>query len=499
MTEKSIIIIGAGLAGLSTGCYAQMNGYRTHIFEHHTGPGGVCTAWKRKGYAIDGCIHFLMGHRPGQPLYKFYSELTNGDTSRFFALTTYGQFIDEASGRSVKITWDMDKLERDLKALAPADAKAIGELMKAVRGMQGFNMSMDKPRQLMSPFDKLKETWQMRRQLKYFSGKWKLSAADYVRDFQDPFLRWAIENLFLPEVPMFFILMLLGQLADGLLGHIEGGSRGFVLPIEKRYQELGGKVTYKSTVAEILVENNRAIGVRLADGSKHHTDIVVSAADGYSTIFEMLGGRFIDEKIKNRFQNWPMFRPLLMVSFGVARDFANETSLSVIHLADPLIIGNQSIEGFFFRLFNYDTTLNPPGKTVVQAEIETDFDYWSELQMARPRYDAEKQRVATEVLKRLETFYPGISHQVEMTDVATSYTTWRYTRNHKGAYEGWLPTPKTFNTTVEKTLPGLENFYMAGQWVEPGGGTLPALYSGRNVVQLLCHRDGKPFSSQGIT
>jgi phytoene dehydrogenase-like protein len=52
---------------------------------------------------------------------------------------------------------------------------------------------------------------------------------------------------------------------------------------------------------------------------------------------------------------------------------------------------------------------------------------------------------------------------------------------------------------VEKTLPGLENFYMAGQWVEPGGGTLPALYSGGNVVQLLCHRDGKPFSSQGIT
>ena len=35
MTEKSLIIIGAGLAGLSTGCYAQMNGYQSHIFEHY--------------------------------------------------------------------------------------------------------------------------------------------------------------------------------------------------------------------------------------------------------------------------------------------------------------------------------------------------------------------------------------------------------------------------------------------------------------------------------
>ncbi|CAG0990724.1 MAG: hypothetical protein MPEBLZ_02215 [Candidatus Methanoperedens nitroreducens] len=60
MTNKSIIIIGAGLAGLSTGCYSQMNGYQTHIFVHHTKPGGVATCWKSKGYTIDGGIHFLM-------------------------------------------------------------------------------------------------------------------------------------------------------------------------------------------------------------------------------------------------------------------------------------------------------------------------------------------------------------------------------------------------------------------------------------------------------
>jgi len=65
MPDKSIIIIGAGLAGLATGIYAQACGYRTRIFEHHTLPGGVCTAWKRHGYTVDGCIHWLMGARPG--------------------------------------------------------------------------------------------------------------------------------------------------------------------------------------------------------------------------------------------------------------------------------------------------------------------------------------------------------------------------------------------------------------------------------------------------
>jgi phytoene dehydrogenase-like protein len=49
---------------------------------------------------------------------------------------------------------------------------------------------------------------------------------------------------------------------------------------------------------------------------------------------------------------------------------------------------------------------------------------------------------------------------------------------------------------MSKTLPGLANFYMVGQWVEPGGGLPPAALSGRNVTQLLCKRDGKKFVTQ---
>ena len=47
----------------------------------------------------------------------------------------------------------------------------------------------------------------------------------------------------------------------------------------------------------------------------------------------------------------------------------------------------------------------------------------------------------------------------------------------------------------EKTLPGLTNFYMAGQWVEPGGSVPLAAMSARNVVQLICHEDGRKFTT----
>ena len=59
--SDTIIIIGAGIAGLAAGCYAQMNGYKTQIFEMHDRPGGLCTAWQRQGFVFDGCIHYLFG------------------------------------------------------------------------------------------------------------------------------------------------------------------------------------------------------------------------------------------------------------------------------------------------------------------------------------------------------------------------------------------------------------------------------------------------------
>jgi phytoene dehydrogenase-like protein len=61
MATRTVLIIGAGIGGLATGCYAQMNGYQTAIVEMHSEPGGQCTSWSRGGYTFDGCIHNLAG------------------------------------------------------------------------------------------------------------------------------------------------------------------------------------------------------------------------------------------------------------------------------------------------------------------------------------------------------------------------------------------------------------------------------------------------------
>ena len=72
--EPNMVIVGAGIAGLSTGYYARLNGYRTTILEANAVPGGLCAAWTRKGYTFDISMHMLIGSKGG-PAHRMWQEL----------------------------------------------------------------------------------------------------------------------------------------------------------------------------------------------------------------------------------------------------------------------------------------------------------------------------------------------------------------------------------------------------------------------------------------
>ena len=65
---QKLIIIGGGVAGLSAGIYGRLHGLETEIYERNAQAGGECIAWTRGGYLFDGCIHWLMGSKPGSSL-----------------------------------------------------------------------------------------------------------------------------------------------------------------------------------------------------------------------------------------------------------------------------------------------------------------------------------------------------------------------------------------------------------------------------------------------
>ncbi len=100
--------------------------------------------------------------------------------------------------------------------------------------------------------------------------------------------------------------------------------------LERRYLELGGEIRYDARVAGILTQRtggaDRAAGVELADGTQEPAEIVISAADGHATIYDMLGGAYLDDELRAVYEReeLPLFYPILFVGVGVAREFADE-------------------------------------------------------------------------------------------------------------------------------------------------------------------------------
>ena len=493
---ESIIIIGAGIAGLAAGCYGQMNGYRTRIFELHTLPGGLCTSWKRQGYTFDGCIHWLVGSGPGSGMNRIWQEL---GATQGRQMVDHDEFMRvEEDGKAFILYTNADRLEQHMKELAPADAKPIEAFCGAIRRFARADAPIGASGGWLARIAAVLRMLPLVPAMRKYS---MTSIQAYAARFGDPFLRRAFTaTLNMADLPMVAMLFTLAWMHNRDAGYPIGGSLAFAQAIAQRYLDLGGEIQYRARVDRILVDDDRAVGVRLADGSEHRADVVISAADGHATLFDMLEGRYVSDTVRGYYDELPIFPPIIQVSLGIARDLSAEPHMVNHILAEPVSIAGEARGQMGIKHYCYDPTLAPAGKSVVEAMFPSSYAYWEDLHGESERYEAEKKDVAIKVISQLERRFPGITDEVEVVDVATPLTYARYTGNWQGSMEGWLPTTQTMalfrGGGMDKMLPGLEGFYMVGQWVEPGGGLPPAAMSGRGVIERICKADGRAFVAQ---
>jgi phytoene dehydrogenase-like protein len=492
-----ILIIGAGISGLAAGCYAQMNGYKTRILEMHNIPGGLCTAWVRKGYVFDGCIHYLFGSGTGQPFHSMWEELGVVQGRKFYDHSEFMR-IRDAQGKTLIVYADPDQLEAHLLDLSPSDSRLIKDFCQGIRRFANFDMSLmqQKPKDLMSALDWARLGMQMLRFVPDLSRWAMVSAREFAVRFKDPFLQKAMPHIFAwPDIPVMVGMSLLAYINNKNAGFPAGASLEFAQALEKRYLELGGEVCYRGQVERILVENDRAVGVRMYSNDQHRARRVISACDGRSTIFDMLDGKYLNGSVKKLYQSKMPIHSQIQVSLGVDRDLSCDPHWVTHLLDDPVLIAGEERRDISVKNYCFDPSLAPPGKSVLNIMLTTRYEYWQRL-YGRTIYSAEQLQESNILIDWIERLYPGIRSQIEFSDVATPLSYERYTGNWKGASSGWLMTRQTMPLMIRgisKTLPSLGNFYMVGQWVEPGGGVPMVAMSGRNIIQQICHEDRKIF------
>lgn len=492
MTAKSIIIIGGGLAGLSTGCYGQMNGYKTKIFEMSNKPGGVCISWKRKGYTFDYDIHNLFGILPSSADNKVWREL-----GALRGLETYNfrEFvqIEDTDGKTFTVYANLDELERHMLTLSPSDKKKISEFVKVCRKFGGYDIFAA----MSGGFGALIKLLPVLGSLNKYS---KITVEEYAKGFKDPFLRKAFPTIEydIPGVPTLIPMIFLSALHKGDGGWPVGGSLALSKNVEKRYIELGGEIAYHSRVVKILVENDKAVGVQLEDGSQHFADIIVSAADGHSTIFDMLEGKYVNDAIRAYYKSYPQTISFgFEVWYGVNRDFSGEPHSLVLFQNEPVTFEGREYNKLDVEIFNFDSSFAPAGKTVVKVVFDSNYDYWKKLSEDKNLYAEEKRKIADVIAERLDKRFPGFKSKIEAVDVATPVSVEHWVAAYRG-YCVPYPAPaelakEVTKNGVSKTLPGLQGLHMVGQWAGAFYSTNQVSLMGRELVEQLCKKDNKKF------
>ncbi|ADY54523.1 amine oxidase [Syntrophobotulus glycolicus DSM 8271] len=488
---KSVIIIGSGMGGLAAGIYGQMNRFDTRIYEMNHRPGGQCVSWKRGGYVFDACIHHLMGCSPNSKIYQFWLEI--GAMPAELVYTKECVSVADLDGRLFNDYYDLDILEKHLCTLSSQDAKIIRAYVKGIRDVAEYDMMGD---MITGNFlGLLGHTLTILRNLKWF----RLSMADFAKRFTDPFLQRAFPLLVYsnPSVPVFLHLM---RHASGLNRDIAwpvGASMSFVDGIVDRYNTLGGRLYCRKRVTKIITGNGRAVGVRLDDGTEEFADVIISNADGRKTLLELLDGRYMDKRLKAYCAEPADISDFAVNIFlGVDRDLSKEPSSLILLLDQPVILAGHEFTSLEMQMYGFDQTMAPEGKGVIKIELKSAYSYWKKLSADRKEYEAEKQRVAVQVIALLENRFPGISRQIESIDVSTLLTWERF----MGGTHGFANFPNKkpniwgslFNSR-EMTLSGLDNFYFVGAWATSAGALFLNALSGKKAIKRLCEREHLKF------
>ena len=489
---KKVIIVGAGISGLTAGIYARQSGFDVTVYESHTIPGGASTSWKRKGYFFEGGMHWLTGSSPKMPLNKVWHEVgALNDSVKVLNRDPF--YTYDYKGQKAYLYRDLEKLKRHFLELSPEDSKEILSLCRDLEKFKSFQMPITdikgvkvKSKSSMPLLTILKMLPAFPR-LSYYS---KMSSKEYSERFKSPILRMLLQGIVGPENVATGLVFTLATFVSGDGGYPEGGSLGMASRMAKHLEALGGDIQYGKLVSKVDVKNNVACGV-IVDGEHIPADAVIVTQDtlcAIDTMFEApIHEKWADEMRKSTVPMLDTF-----ICLGIEEDLSDLPESMIFTSDETLVCGNLTRTEIGFNNYATYKGYAPAGCTAVTTAIIGDsYDFWKKCR-DNGTYEAEKQKLAEAYIKILSEKIPRIAGKVAVWDVATPLTYERYLHSFRGS---WMTTMKkgSKNRTYPSKPETIQNVYFAGQRLMIPGGLPVAAETGRKAVQYLCKDTGTVF------
>lgn len=490
MKHKKTVIIGGGIAGLSAGIYCLKNGYDVVLYEKNAAVGGECTGWDRRGYHIDNCIHWLTGCNPADDLYKIWREV--GAIDDDVALYREPCFYTLESGDQTLHFWsDIEKARREFLAAAPEDEAELNRFFDSVKMAEAVRVPCEKSLADMNFIEYMKFGMRMAEMGKVIREYGNDTVADLADRFRNGCVREMMRSYFNESYKATALISSYAFYTGGTAGIPAGGSVGMVSRIADRFRKLGGKIYTNSCAVKINTYKNRAKSVSFADGSQVECDFVICAADPAVTFGGLLDQRYMDRNLRKMYEAKSGYRvsSTFHVSFGVVgEEDCGIESGSTVCPCKSYTVGTHKFESVAVRMYDYDETLFPRERRVIQCNIlqdVADYEYWRALYDDKKRYQAEKQRIAETITARITGLFPELANRLILLDTYSPVTFTEWCGAYKGAYMSFYEQKGYKSLTAKNSVRGLKNVVLASQWLTTNGGLPIAVTSGKFAAACI--------------
>jgi len=486
--SRKVIVVGAGIAGLTAAIYARRSGFDVTLIEQHSIVGGMCTSWKRKGYFFEGAMHWLTGSNPKVGVNQIWQE--TGALNEGLPILLKDPFYSvDYNGQILHLYRNIDKTVEHLQKISPADGKLLHRLSKDVKAAGKMQMPVfdikgvkaKNPKRMNFGF-----LFKMLPAIPVINRLSKIDCYSYAKCFLHPGIQRLL-RIVPDEYAASSLIFTLATLHFGDGGYPDGGSLAMADRMAKKYMDIGGKLMLKTQVQKVNVENGIATGVSLPDGTLD-ADAVIVAQETIAALDHLFDtppqDTWIDELKAN-------VKPVActFISIGVKTELPDGL-LPEWELEAPITFAGRTISALSF--YSYRGYAPESCTALTTIAYGDTYDFWKQTK-DEGNYDSEKQKLAQQYSRALCDKYPQCEGKIEVIDIATPLTYERYT----GAYRGsWMSVMKPGDKMVQYpgSCEGISGLFFTGHRLMPPGGLPSAAASGRQAAQMLCRQFNVEFT-----
>jgi len=507
------VIIGSGMAGLTSGAYLSREGHQVTILEQFPHIGGVTATVRQGGFGWDLGPLLLEGFLPGEQAYEILKDLGVVDSVPVVRRDRGLSFPDFALRRGEEYKGPLWRRDR-LKEIFPDEADNLDRYYRfyeQVLDLVRYHTLSDRTRGLAALFAKMKlwrayrkvrdrEPWSAEELMDHFFKDQRLKAvftgilADFVvRPSEFPALGVPLSNI---ETAFDVRIPVTHRGADAPViaySFILGGCGRLVETMAELIEENGGDIRTSSPVEKILIEGGRATGVRLEGGEVIASDLVIATGGAREAFLELVGEDHLSRDFITYVEKLKMMQSVLMVHLGIDFDPREYQDPALWYYYNTYDIEgaveecqkgeyHEGRDGFLIYVPSFHSPeLARPGHhavTVYTIAPNT---------LKKGTWEERKEELADTLIGEAERIVPGLKKgTVERMVLAPDDFRKRVRQGHH-SFGGLPPVMGQVNPSHKTEI---ENLWFIGSQSESGGGVRGVMVGARNVARRVL-REGK--------